>query len=115
MLSENMLVKHSRNIFCCRWQELCGWQSNTRSVEPNTDVARQVSRDIDDVLDAVLLLSSVDQPVERLFDKLVDLLVESLFLSLRAELADGLLERGDLVELAARCQELGLLPLRRTD
>ena len=89
--------------------------ANAHCVEPSTEVARQVAQDIDDVLDAILLLGAVDQPVGRVFDKLTDLLVESLFLSLRAELADGTLERADFVAMAARCLDAGLLPLRRED
>ena len=115
MLAGNLRVNHSRNMFLCRGQEIRWSPSNTESVEPDTEVAQQVARDVDDVLDAILLFGAVDQPVDRLFDKLVDLLVESLFLSMRDELAEGLLAREQLVDVAATCQEFGLLPLRRGD
>ena len=107
------MVKHSRNMWRTRWQEIGPASSNADCVEPNTEIARQVARDMDDVLDAVLLLGAVGQPVSRLFDQLTDLLVESLFLTLRAELADGELDRSEFIALAARCQDVGLLPLRR--
>ena len=82
-------------------------------MEPSTEIARQVAQDVDDVLDGILLLGAVDQPVDRLFDKLVDLLVESLFLTLREEMTSGALSRVEFVTMAARCQDHGLLPLRR--
>lgn len=84
-------------------------------MDTHARIAARVDQDTDDVLCTVQLVHSNPVLTDRLFEQLVDLLVERLFLALRADLAEGRIDRadytGEVADLAGRCRRAGLLPL----
>jgi hypothetical protein len=96
-------------------QEGANPTANRGGVDAHDRLLDRVTREQDDVLCTLPLVSHDGALTDHLWGQLVDLLVESQFLDLRRDLVEGRVDRetyvAELTALADSCRAVGLLPL----